>query len=702
MKQKSDLDMADMLKKFKGASEFAKMVDVSKMNNLDIDQLGDMEGVAEVVDGTHKMAAAVVKSLKRKYGEVSDRNTNYTGQRFKKVVSLFIMGGRNDDIRRLPEDSTFVDGLKDVDVENMPQKKRQIVKEKLTKVYGLDEGSDVCVEPSIAQETAPFFADANKSLLTKFQAKSLRGLFKGLGKTMSALKKNTRAQMKLMTNAMSNIDNFGGKSSITMEDVAKYGPFMWCGASKELISKFEWDVFETFLEDIAQCASVHMDSDTKQAVVERLKNLADRNSVKISEEPERLASMGSLIYQYLATLQTDLANLSNDQKEALSTSTRSIFEGLARDREEKRLRNSKEVSEAEKTREHAEMADLAAFLMGVMQNVKARNEKDGVDGGGLPMGGRRRKRATDTITCDLLQDFNGELSFLSAAQVDTMDAADFVNCLPEFQKTDFAADVLVSLAAKLKAGINSDTRTWTADDVIAAGRLLDSLDDADIDKLLLSDDTVTGIAQHVFTKKDKLLLRYLTNTSQTDTSALTANTLSTLGNLACGLTDSHITAIPASVISEASTDLGSVPCFSEAQLTAMGTKIAEALGNDWTSKDPVVVAELGLLAGGLPQNVLEDFGEDLIGSMTKEAVAAVPTSVFSTVFTTDKLAYLSPEQANEVTDAQIGSLTAAQLSTLSGITTINIDTIFGSGSAVPTASVTVMTILTIGWMLLQN
>ena len=65
----------------------------------------------------------MMKMLKRKYGAVSEGNTNYTGEAFKKVVSLFVMGGRNDDIRDLPEDNWFLDGLKNVDFETMSQKK---------------------------------------------------------------------------------------------------------------------------------------------------------------------------------------------------------------------------------------------------------------------------------------------------------------------------------------------------------------------------------------------------------------------------------------------------------------------------------------------------------------------------------------------------------------------------------------------------
>ena len=57
MKQKANIDMADMMKKFKGSSGFAKMVDITDTNSMDIDDMGGMESVMDNVDGTRKMVS---------------------------------------------------------------------------------------------------------------------------------------------------------------------------------------------------------------------------------------------------------------------------------------------------------------------------------------------------------------------------------------------------------------------------------------------------------------------------------------------------------------------------------------------------------------------------------------------------------------------------------------------------------------------
>ncbi|GFS08846.1 stereocilin [Elysia marginata] len=225
----------------------------------------------------------------------------------------------------------------------------------------------------------------------------------------------------------------------------------------------------------------------------------------------------------------------------------------------------------------------------------------------------------------------------------------------------------------------SNTAVWTKTNVVDSGILLDGLTSAHVLSFsVLDDDAVSTLGTYVYSyNAEHLVASFLDTNSITDVSTINAATLGNMGNLVCGFNSTQMASLDSTAVDDASNDLASVTCLTSEQLIALANKIVEVRGTDWTSVTSSSVSSLGVLAGGLPVSVLEDLGSDQIASITTAAIAAIDPTTFATVFTVEKISYMSSAQANSVTVDQQAQLSSDQLDALMAVATT---TTAGDGS----------------------
>ncbi|XP_012943654.1 stereocilin [Aplysia californica] len=373
----------------------------------------------------------------------------------------------------------------------------------------------------------------------------------------------------------------------------------------------------------------------------------------LQNNPQRLEDMGSMIVDIDVNL---MGTLDTDSQQVFVSSTQKVMESLGKVQKEAASRPSSEISDTEKDSDKAKVKKLTQEIFSMHLSVSF---------------SKRRKRSTPAADCATIQSFNGALSFLTASDISAMSNSEFTDCLAEFQTTSWDSSQLEAFAAQLIDSFGSDSSTWTKDNVLDAGVLLDALNSTHILNLtVIDDDALSTLGTYTFTNNAAhIMTSYMTTQNIADVSTISASVLGNTGNLLCGFNSTQMQSLDSNAVDTASSDLSSVSCLESDQLTTLSNKIVEVQGTDWSTKTADQITTLGVLAGGLPASVLEDLGSDQLASISTVAIANMDTTTFSTVFTVDKISSLSSSQANAVTQDQLNSLSADQLSAVTAVAT---------------------------------
>ncbi|KAK3760541.1 hypothetical protein RRG08_022825 [Elysia crispata] len=620
---------------------------------INIQDVGGVE-VLKDLEISSNYAPILMRKVAQEKGTVSMDNTNYTAGEIIKMGKVFFHGATGPEFEALPEDPSLLDMLPHMAefFEDLNEKKIEIVFNKLKKILAMDSESNIWLDDALAEQIAMFFTAATGDDLRRFSETTRKVILQTMGKEYSYVKKMTRQRAQELFDVMMEVDNLGSKSSYEEEDISDYG-YMWCGQKKEQASKFTDTAVDGMMTKIKDC--VHLESGTREALVSKAVSLSGGLGQMLADSPQRLEDMGSMV------LDLDLSQvnaLDDSQKQVLVSSTKKVMESVTDVQTQAKTRPDSEISQSEKAQDDTKLQRFGKVVFDLHLSVTFSRR-------------RRRRRSLSSADCATIQSFNGALSFLSAADILSLDNNEFTDCIAEFQTTTWTADQLSAFQTQLTTAFGSNTTAWTKTNVVDSGILLDGLTSVHVLSFsVLDDDAVSTLGTYVYTNNaEHLVASFLDTNGITDVSTIDAATLGNMGNLVCGFNSTQMASLDSTAVDGASNDLASVTCLTSDQLIALANKIVEVRGTDWTAVTSDTVSSLGVLAGGLPVSVLEDLGSDQIASITTAAVAAIDPTTFATVFTVEKIGYMSSAQANSVTSDQQAQLSTDQLDALMAVAT---------------------------------
>jgi len=286
--------------------------------------------------------------------------------------------------------------------------------------------------------------------------------------------------------------------------------------------------------------------------------------------------------------------------------------------------------------------------------------QNGVCGGSS----RRRKRATNTITCEDIYEEQNMISARDTADFADMDATEFKDCVGTIGQLDLPTTHFTAFATRGKAIIGT-TDKWSSETVQSMGGIMSGLTEADLKALpkdALDFDAMTSIGSvgnwDDPSKTTALADHYITN-HLGGGSAMSMDDLDAMGGIIGGLTTSHINIIPADAYCGAAADIGSSDNMQETQQVAWATHAKTCFGSDiakWTATD---VTAVGVVIGGLPDADIAKLSQTHIQQISPRAIRLMPAKKFAS-FTATQLGYLNVNQAQAVTDNQLMSLDAAK------------------------------------------
>ncbi|XP_046353090.2 uncharacterized protein LOC124132950 [Haliotis rufescens] len=635
--------LSSVLEQF--GSTFMKAIDDVSPADIKLDEITSLASLP--VDT--EMAAMVWKKVTEAYGSVTSGNIEYSSEKIAAMPAVFALGASTEDFINLPEGDGLMKALNQMadHISSMSGKKIEIILDKLKRVFGIDNSASrgVCIEPALAEEVGMYFARASVSDLSKLNLNSLKAVLRVIGQKYEYVKFLSPAKMRSLTKVMLKVDGIDYALSYKHEDLDRFGPYMWCGLDSSQASKLTASALSKYLTEVTRC--IHYDSPTRAAIVRRVKQDLQQNGYSLYDRPDMMTALG----HFLPDIADDIINdaLTIDQTDMVIYTIYNIFFKISNFLDEMATINENEIGKSQRQEYASNVEKLGLYLYS-----KA-----------VSPGVRKRRAATSTSTCTVLKDFQGQLGFLTESSVQDMTPTDLVDCLDEFQNVSLSDDVLVVLAGKLTAADGlGDPSTWENGDIAGCGKLLDALPASDIEAINFNEQAMAAINHINLSKRTDIVSSYLTDNSISDTSTLTASTLSKMGNLLCGYTVAQIDALNQDEAYKAAKDLCHIACLSKEQLQAFGTKIAASVGNDWASVDPYVVDAMGVCMGGVPSTSLNTLTSEQISNLQPKAINSMPAEVFAEVFDASELQLLSSDQANVVTEEQKAQLGPTQLSSL--------------------------------------
>ncbi|XP_067671659.1 uncharacterized protein [Haliotis asinina] len=624
---------------------FMKAMDDVNLDDLDLAAFPSLTSLS--VDT--EMAAVLWKKVTQANGAVTSGNIQYSADKIATMPSVFALGASTEDFLNIPEGDGMMGVLNQMSdyISSMSGRKIEIVLAKLKKVFGIDNSANqrVCIEPALAREVGMYFARAKVADLSKLTSVSLKAVLKVIGQKYEYVMFLSPSKMRSLTKVMLKVDGINTAFIFKKEDLDRFGPYMWCGIDAIMAAKVDASALNKYLTEITRC--IHFDSLTRAAIVRSVKRDLQVHGYSLYDRPDILTSLGHFLPDIADEIINDV--FTTDQTDKVIHTIYNIFFKITNFLDEMATVDENEISITQRQAYAANVEKFGAYLFNMA----------------VSSGARRRRSATSTNTCTVLKDFHGQLRFLTVSIAQGMTPSDLVDCLPEFQNVSLSTEVLDVLAGKLTAtdGLG-DPATWTDGDIARCGKLLDALPASDIASINFNDQAMASINHINFSKGTEIVSSYLADTSVSDTSALTASTLSKMGNLLCGYTEAQINALNQTEAYKAAKDVCHITCLSQEQLQAFGTKIAAHVGNDWGTVDPYVIDALGVCMGGVPSTSLNTLSSEQISNLKPSAIRSMPPAVFAEAFDASELQLFSSDQANVVTDEQKGQLDPTQLSSL--------------------------------------
>ncbi|XP_046554076.1 uncharacterized protein LOC124263470 [Haliotis rubra] len=655
---------------------------VRDLSGVDITSLGGFDNL-KTLTFSKESANAVWEKVKNRLGNVNRTNMNYCGSQFEKIADLFVSAASDAEWENLCEDENLLENIAKADkhIKKLSGRVIRGIVKKLLRVFGATGNvKDICIDGPLIDQVGMFLAHASGKDLVKFSRKTLRSVMRVVGMKKEYIEKLTRSRMKLLTKIALTVQETQ-KTSFAPDDIDLVGPFAMCGMNAGDVNKMTTQTLKKYGMYFLQCPQLEVS--TKKAIVKKL--LAAVSSIEASDLEDLGAAMVFALDEIPASNKPAL-------KEELVSILQDVMEKVSAFREELEERDNRDISADEKATYVAAVKKASGELWSFAIEVTTANQA-----------ATRRKRSTSSGDCSTITDFGSNLDFLTDSQISGLAPAEVGNCLAQLSTTAWDAAQCTALRDHLRHAdaLGSSVNTWGKSDVQALGTMVDCLTSEEIQSLDVDDEVIQALGAVELNKSADVLVAYLNKTAA-DITTLSDETLGDMGNMICGFTSSQIGDMNNTHVNEAAKDLSTVKCMDTAQLTAVGSHIVAVEGADWSGKATALVGEIGVFAGGLPQNTLSSFTNEHIKEIDPQAISAIPPATLANAFTADGFAQLTTEQSNAVSDLQKQELSAAQKSSIEASASFNevlsiVDTLNpNSGASVRHLSLVLATIMSAG------
>nr|XP_015198945.1 PREDICTED: stereocilin-like [Lepisosteus oculatus] len=276
-------------------------------------------------------------------------------------------------------------------------------------------------------------------------------------------------------------------------------------------------------------------------------------------------------------------------------------------------------------------------------------------------GGDRRKREPIPSCADIKGTFP---SAWSAAQLSRMEEGEMLQCVEALgQDRELSSEQRRAIWTRMRQAY--DHKAIRPEEILQLGCIVTELSERDLQDINLANLRILahlGAMREWSPKKMRAAALSFLRHSALKVEELGMAELASLGHLLCGLTPSELSRLDPQALSVAALFLRelSLPC-SELQSESLSFRLTspQAFGpvSEWGSE---VFTEIGTLAVGLPDIVLSSLVREQIEGLTPAAIALIPPSKLAVVLSIVQLSWLSPEQAEAVTQEQWEELSSEQ------------------------------------------
>ncbi|NWV00654.1 OTOAN protein, partial [Upupa epops] len=254
--------------------------------------------------------------------------------------------------------------------------------------------------------------------------------------------------------------------------------------------------------------------------------------------------------------------------------------------------------------------------------------------------------------------------FWSVQELKCMDTGTFDKNVELFGTVSgFNSSQLIALKEKAKEvwGLLPD---WKSYHIVSLGRIALALTEHEIRELdLQSIDTISVLSQQTewtFAQARSILQGFLEDSGQT-INTLKSFDLVGLGAILCALNSTEIMSIRPAEFSAAVARIGLLFCSTP--VLREFKKVTESVFGTTTSWNGSVLQEIGTIAGGLNEDELKAFDNNLMPYFQPIAIRRIPPEIFQAL-SPEQIANLGPENAAMVTRSQRELLNASQLQSL--------------------------------------
>ncbi|GFS08837.1 replicase polyprotein 1ab, partial [Elysia marginata] len=648
--------------------ELLQFIPSEDFQDLSVRDLGGIDNLPNLkLDAAQ--SSVVMEAIEREFGPVSTTNLNYTGRQVEKMGAVFFQGASLESLENLPEGSELMESLPAImeNLEFMNEKKLKVVYDKLQNVLGMGDSrsTDVCLDDSIVKQAVGFFTQASGDDMRKLAPETRRNMLTEIGKNGDLVKNMGREGIREHFQVLKETENLSSKTQLTADDVDKYGAHLFCGMEEADVSKLSDDAVKQNLAEFDECEQ--LDTPTRKALADKVLESSSGLS-GLMADTEKLESMGTLL---LNVDLTEAAALPQDKKERLGSMVGTIMEDVNKRVKKREERSGGDIPKSEKEEEKMLQNEMTRKLWDVvagrvteglkrqrkhhlMQNEMTRKLWD-VVAARVAEGLER-----DTVDCQTIQGFHGDLSFLSPSDIDNLDPDVVAECISEFQEADWDVEQLEKFAMKIKHKYGNDTAAWDKDVVMQAGKLISGLDSEDIGKLTLDTEIMEVLGKSEIKEPKKMFRKFVEDQGIGSMGTMDSDTLRGMGKVVCGMTADEMRDLQGSVILDVTSDLSTAAeCMDEDQLKVIGEKLDAAGPADYWEK--VNMQEMGMLAAGMSANNIEKLNDDQLSAIEPKAIKLMDEDTFTEAFKPEKLSKLTPDQVTSISPKALRKMDIGQL-----------------------------------------
>ena len=297
---------------------------------------------------------------------------------------------------------------------------------------------------------------------------------------------------------------------------------------------------------------------------------------------------------------------------------------------------------------------------------------------------KRRKRAITSLTCSDLYSLSNTLSIISASKLSTLTSTEFSNCITFYSTYAWSVSQAGALSTLMLNQYSNDVTTIPDSELAYYSTIMIALTPAQLATLKISSLNTLNAFGLVNTWSNDQLASLVTAIKTNGDSLTSSDVLSQMKNLACGVSSSDWSTIPASVISTAQSVLSVID---NADCLVIPSVFASLRPSSF---DSASLTDLGVISGGIQPSDLSSAAVtvDLLSFVNLKYVSAATVNSMSTeylnVLTTSQISELtnSPYYSSFSNTVQMALSTLASGKTATSATTTSSSTVLNTNGLV--------------------